>query len=285
MAIVLRYPGGLSKALTLSYDDAVCEDFRLISLMEENGLKGTFNINTSQYCTEESFVNRPAGQWAHRMPKERATELYGRECVEPALHSLTHPWLEKMPVAQMTYEIVQDRKNLEDQFGRIVRGMAYPYGTYSDTVIQVLRDCGIIYARTVQSTHNFDLPADFLKLHPTCHHSDSKLSELTQKFINETPPAHKDGWLFYLWGHAYEFERDHNWSIIEQFAETIGKKTDIWYATNGEIVEYVLAFRSLIFSLDGTRVYNPTDRTVWFLRNGVLFEISSGQTRSLTEQA
>lgn len=285
MTVSLRYPGGLEKALTLSYDDAVCEDFRLIDLMTEYGLKGTFNINSSQYCSEADFLSRPADKWAHRMPMARATALYSREGIEPAMHGLTHPWLEKLPVPQMTYEIVQDRKNLEAQFGRIVRGMAYPYGTYSDKVIEVLRDCGVIYARTVQSTHRFELPTDFLKLHPTCHHADPRLFELAVDFLNNRPAAYKDGWLFYLWGLAYEFERDHNWDLIEQFAETVGRREDIWYATNGEIAAYVLAFRSLVFSLDGTRVYNPTDRTVWFLWDGVLFEVQSGQTRSLTEHA
>ena len=44
--IRLRYPGGRCKALTLSYDDGVQTDVRLIEIMKKNGLKGTFNLNS-----------------------------------------------------------------------------------------------------------------------------------------------------------------------------------------------------------------------------------------------
>lgn len=37
----MRFPGGKKKALTLSYDDGVEQDIRLIDIMKKNGLKGT----------------------------------------------------------------------------------------------------------------------------------------------------------------------------------------------------------------------------------------------------
>jgi predicted ATPase len=40
----MRFPGGRHKALTLSYDDGVEQDIRLIGIMKANGLKGNFNI-------------------------------------------------------------------------------------------------------------------------------------------------------------------------------------------------------------------------------------------------
>ena len=45
-----------------------------------------------------------------------------------------------------------------------------------------MRSCGIIYARTVDASHRFDVPEDFMKLDPTCHHDDEKLFELAEKF-------------------------------------------------------------------------------------------------------
>ncbi len=44
--LLMRFPEGKSKALTLSYDDGVEQDKRLVSLMAEHGIKGTFNINS-----------------------------------------------------------------------------------------------------------------------------------------------------------------------------------------------------------------------------------------------
>ena len=36
----MRFPGGLTKALTLSYDDGVEQDARLMEIMQKHGLKG-----------------------------------------------------------------------------------------------------------------------------------------------------------------------------------------------------------------------------------------------------
>ena len=64
--------------------------------------------------------------------------------------------------------------------------------------------------------------------------------------------------MFYLWGHSYEFDNNDNWNVIEEFAEYVGNRTDIWYATNGEIYEYLQACERLEFSIDGNFVYNPS---------------------------
>lgn len=41
-----RYPGGVMKALTLSYDDGVVHDRRLVEICNRYGLRGTFNLNS-----------------------------------------------------------------------------------------------------------------------------------------------------------------------------------------------------------------------------------------------
>ena len=45
--------------------------------------------------------------------------------------------------------------------------------------------------------------------------------------------------MFYLWGHSYEFDENDNRDVIEKFAEFVGGRDDIWYATNIEIYDYV----------------------------------------------
>ncbi len=51
--IFMRFPGGRKKALTLSYDDGVEQDRRLMQIMDAHGLKGTFNLNSGEYAAEE----------------------------------------------------------------------------------------------------------------------------------------------------------------------------------------------------------------------------------------
>ena len=74
-SMFLRYPGGKKKALTLSYDDGVEQDIRLIELMKKNGLKGTFNLNSGLYAEEGTVY--PPGTVHRRMTEKMATEVYG----------------------------------------------------------------------------------------------------------------------------------------------------------------------------------------------------------------
>ncbi len=39
------FPQGRYKAVTLSYDDGRIEDRKLVSILNRNGLKGTFHLN------------------------------------------------------------------------------------------------------------------------------------------------------------------------------------------------------------------------------------------------
>ena len=170
---------------------------------------------------------------------------------------------------------------LEAQFGRIVRGMAYPYGTFTDETVQILKNCGVAYCRTVRSTEKFDIPTDWLRLDPTCHHVSPKLPELTKKFLDKKVSSNDKSQLFYLWGHAYEFARDNNWDVIEEFCKAVSGKEDIWHATNMEIYEYVQNFNRLVFSLDQRTVQNPTAQTVWFQMGKTLYSVEPGETKVL----
>ena len=276
--LFMRYPGGVAKALTFSYDDGVEQDIRFMEILDKNGLKGTFNINSGSYPAEDKVW--PEGTVHRRMPKSRCTEVYTNSGHEVAVHALTHPRLEQMPAERISYEIVKDRENLEAQFGTIIRGMAYPYGSHNDTVVDVLRACGILYARTTAVTGSFNIPQDWLRLPATCKHTDPKLMDYARKFadMKVTKDSAK---LFYVWGHTYEFEGDDNWNVIEEFAEFMGGREDIWYATNIEIFEYIKDFESLVYSVDGSIVHNPTARTLWYFYRNEIASIAPGETKKV----
>ncbi len=282
-SLYMRFPNGLSKALTLSYDDGVTEDIRLIEIMNRYGLKGTFNICGGQY-PEEGEPHNSTRTWGHRLTYRAATELYKNSGQEIALHANTHPRLEKLPTAQVAYEVMKCRENLEQQFDRIVRGMAYPYGSYSNEVVEVLRLCGVSYCRTTVATEKFDIPTDWLRMPTTCRHVSERLGELTDTFLDKKIGMNDQPMLFYLWGHSYEFARDNNWELIETFAQKTGGKEDIWYATNTEVYEYVECYRSLIFSADMHLVYNSGNMAVWFCYSDKLYCVHAGETVTLTDR-
>lgn len=271
MKMILK--DGKSKVLTLSYDDGVVQDIRLIKIMNKYGLKGTFNVNSGLFLDEDRVREKFYG----RLKLSEAQELYTNSGHEVSVHGFTHPFLEKLDTAEMIYEITEDRKAIESHYGKITRGMAYPYGTYSEKVVDVLEKCHIAYARTVKSTHNFNFPENWLMLNPTCHHNDERLEELIKMFV-ETPNRFKNSEMFYLWGHSYEFDNNDNWDVIERFCEYAGGRDHIWYATNIEIYDYVKAYESLQTSYDKKIVKNPTSIDVWVDINDKVYCIKAGET-------
>ena len=94
--IFMRFPKGKKRALTLSYDDVTDQDIRLIELMKKHGLKGTFNVNSGCYAEEGTVYKE--GQYHRRMTKKQAMDLYKNSGMEIAVHGLTHPFLEQLPL-------------------------------------------------------------------------------------------------------------------------------------------------------------------------------------------
>lgn len=271
------WPGFLKKALTLSYDDGVRQDLRLAQIMDAHGIKGTFNINGRDYTEDRQEQKEKTRE---RLTREEAQALYNTPCHEVALHGYRHPFLEQLPAGNAAWEIVKDRETLEEMFGTIVRGMAYPMGTHDDDVIQTLKQCGVVYSRTTKSTFGFQLPEQWHRWHPTCHHREKEMPTLCDKFLNLEIGNRKPR-LFYLWGHSYEFDESDNWYVIEDFCAKMGGRQDIWYATNMEIYEYLTAARSIVASVDGSRIHNPTATALYLGAGGKNIFLEPGQTVQL----
>lgn len=271
MKVYTCFPGGKAKALTMSYDDGKLQDERLVAIFNQYGIKGTFNINYELMRTEQEEGKKP--QYP-RLPMDRIKELYKGH--EVATHTMTHPTIERCPLVEVAQEILEDRKNLERLTGGLVRGHAYPNGSYSEEIKQLFRQLGIAYGRVVESVPNYALPKDPLEWHPTCHHTDPELMKKAEFFANFQKRQYLK--LMYVWGHSYEFDDKDNWDVIEKFCEYMGGREDIWYATNIEIIDYMEAAKNLKFSADNESVYNPSAQSVWLqVDDKKIVEIKGGQ--------
>ena len=271
MKVYTCFPGGKAKALTMSYDDGKLQDERLVAIFNRYGIKGTFNINYELMRTEQEEGKKP--QYP-RLPMDRIKELYKGH--EVATHTMTHPTIERCPLVEVAQEILEDRKNLERLTGGLVRGHAYPNGSYSEEIKQLFRQLGIAYGRVVESVPNYALPKDPMEWHPTCHHTDPELMKKAEFFANFQKRQYLK--LMYVWGHSYEFDNNDNWDVIEKFCEYMGGREDIWYATNIEIIDYMEAAKNLKFSADNESVYNPSAQSVWLqVDDKKIVEVKGGQ--------
>lgn len=261
----MMFPGGKSKAFTLSYDDGVVQDRRLAELLRGYGLKCTFNLGSG--VLGHTDIARAPGRKeidVSKVSPQEVPEVYRSH--EIAGHGLYHSALDTVGTPLAAYEITEDKRALEGIAGKPLKMFAYPFGFFNENVKQLLRLAGYQGARTVKSTYDFKLPEDFLEWNPTCHHKDEKLMELARQFVEGFSFGPM---LFYVWGHAYEFDGDDNWDVIEKLAEYMAGHADtVWFATNGEIIDYVNAYRRLEYSVDGSMIFNPsavdvTIRTAW----------------------
>lgn len=228
---------GKKKAITLSFDDGVTQDRRLVALLNKYGLKATFNINSSLLGIKGGWEYN--GKFVNHIKvyPDEIKDLY--EGHEVAVHTLTHPNLTGEEEKTIVYQVEEDRKRLSDMMGYKVQGMAYPCGGINndDRVASIIKNqTGVKYARTITSTHSFDLPENLYRLNPSVYIGEpDKMFELAEKFIQLKTNTSQ---LFYIWGHAYEFDvmDEITWDKFEEFCKLISKKDDIYYGTNKEVL-------------------------------------------------
>ena len=225
----------LKKILTFSYDDGVTQDIRLIELFNKYGMKATFNINSELLGLDGELVRDGVRVTHIKNKKEDVKHIY--EGHEVAAHTLTHPFLPGIEdPAEIIRQVEQDRLNLSDLCGYEVFGMAYPCGgiNFNDFVGETIRNnTGIKYARTTISTFDFQPQENLYQFKPSVyHHAEmDKMFEMGEKFLNLQTDVPQ---VFYVWGHAYEFDIRNEWGRFEEFLQMMSGRKDICYCTNLE---------------------------------------------------
>lgn len=274
--IEMLFPEGKSKAIILSFDDGTISDRRLVQLMNEYALKGTFHLNSNKLNTKGYLT------------KEEIKSLFlGHEV---SVHSANHPGLSGMSKIDIINEIIEDRKELEKLTGNTIRGMAYPFGSYDNLVVETISDLGIEYARTVADTYNFSIPKNFLKWHPSIHQfgkaffkpndeaNDKKelnsFYSLVYDFLKADSIALLD-----VWGHSWENNGDGNrWVEMEKFFKLISRNNDIFYTTQIYLVDYINACKNLKFSVNKTMIENHSAIDVYIKLESKSYKIPAGST-------
>ncbi len=280
---MMRFPEGKAKAVTLSYDDGCRQDIRFSDVISGYGLKCTFNL------TGRAGVET-------QLKKEEVQEYFLDRGHEIAVHGACHraPGLHRPIIA--IQDVLECRMALEEKYDMIIRGMAYPDSgirrmldiTSYEKIKNNLKDLDIVYARTLGGDNDsFNMPSDWYAWMPTAHHKNPQIFEYIEKFLEldvyNAYISNRNPRLFYMWGHSFEFDRDNNWDKLEKICEKLSGHDDIWYATNIEIYEYTNAYNSLVYSADGSRIYNPTLYTLWFEINKVMYTIKPDEIVKIEE--
>ncbi len=149
------------KGILLTFDDAyldfwehafpILKELNLPALVfVPASLVGKFN----QWDYIKLNVKKPIMGWEHLRELIKAG-------VEIGSHTLTHPYLSKIPRQKAKVEIEDSKKLLEDKLSIEVKAFCYPYGDYNPEIRDMVQEAGYLMAFTTKSGSVEDSPNPF----------------------------------------------------------------------------------------------------------------------------
>lgn len=272
--INFTYPEGKTKALVLSYDDGTIQDIELAKLFDENNLIGTFNLNSKYLGVKRGWPQQNGDTIYQRyVPKDSLLIIYKNH--EIAAHGAFHKNFTDISSEEVLEEIHTDLGILKSLTNREIISMAYPFGNTNDSIASLIASTGIKNGRTVNDTHEFNFPKNYMMWHPTCH--DSKVLDHLDTYLNLNEQQLS---VFYVWGHSWEFGNEERWNNMVKFCESIGKSNDIWSVGHGQLTNYLLATENVI--VNEQKILNPLGNLpIWLNLSSGIKKLDPGKSIDL----
>jgi peptidoglycan/xylan/chitin deacetylase (PgdA/CDA1 family) len=105
-------------------------------------------------------------------------------------HTLSHPYLTRLPLAQAQAELVTSRKRLEDLFGRRIEHFCYPYGDWNEAVRDLVVAAGYKTACTTDSGINRVGDSLFTLKRFTARYRSRSLRAFWSRLVGTQPNSH-----------------------------------------------------------------------------------------------
>lgn len=259
MEIRRLYPGGRRKAFNITYDDGVVQDKRFVELLNRYGLKGTFNLNSGLLRSGFTWTHE-CGMEIRRIPEPELVEVYRSH--EIASHTLLHPYMHDLSREEVLQQMAEDKRNLEEIFGREVAGFAVPFTYYSDLIADCAREAGFEYARISEEGGTFAPPGDRYWWRAGVFH----WSYWMMQFVNEFLWTDQELALCQIAGHSYDLDVMDAWGTMEAICRRVSQSGDVWAATHLEIVRYLRAMERVEIRDDA--IINHSNQELWFAVDG-----------------
>ena len=129
----------LSK-IAITFDDGLEFNFlNLLPVLCEYEIKGHFFIPTS-------FVGKVWDLGMFKMMDWKMIKEMSDLGMDIGSHSITHPILKRCNRKQIRDEVVNSKKQIEDVIGKEVKGFCYPFGCFTEYVVETVRNAGYKFA-------------------------------------------------------------------------------------------------------------------------------------------
>lgn len=226
------------KLVTFSFDDGTVQDRRLVALLNEYGMKATFNLCSNEWGQIHTIDHLGVVVDHSELPETEVEELYKGH--EVACHTKTHPSnLDELSAETVVAEVEENRRALELLVGYPITGLAYPWGKWNADIMEILRTkTPIKYARTTRKATDYSPPEDWLAWHPSgSRATDPALTEEIYRFL-EAPNAGIQ--ILYIWGHSFEFDKSSNgWQVFEEALKILSSTKNLIFCTNSQVLDFV----------------------------------------------
>ena len=234
-----------SKYFTMSFDDGITQDARIMDILRRYNVPCTFNLNTGLFGANWTWVGEVLGKpgLSHqRFTKDEILSgVYdGFDC---EVHTLCHPSLGcdyGQDKDRIIAEVGGDAKNIEELTGIAPVGMAYPGGREVDTspfvIKTIVENTPVRFARLAVSQEDperFALPECFMRWYPSISIVDiARCKALAERFISAVPEDRD--LLFYVWGHGYDLDSENLWDRFEELVSMLANAPDVKCVSNAE---------------------------------------------------
>lgn len=208
------------------WDDGIVSDIRLCDILRKYDARASFNLNADLHEAHRSHGWQYQDTWVERLGRDELSSVY--EGFTIANHSLSHPDLTHLPWPEVDRQIWDNRYRLQDWFDQPIVGFAYPFGSWDDHIIDVLKASGHLYARTTLNEPWRFPPGNWFTFNPTCHFLDEHFRALYEQA--------KTIGVFYFWGHSYEMTHETMWLEFEDKIREIAHDQDSQWADMPDLI-------------------------------------------------
>ena len=220
----------MEKYFVLSFDDGTKSDRRVIEILNEYGLKGTFNLNSGL----QDYKYYMEGKLVERLDLKENVQLYKNH--EVASHTKTHANIFKLSDKEALAEVVDDIKALEEIFNRKITSIGIPYADYDEDKINLIKnntDLKCFRYPKIKDKDDFSMPIDPYHIYKNCVYDDIDCYEKIDAYIN----SDIEKGVFVLLADPYKIEIYDKWDYFINLIKYIKSHDELTVVTMTEASE------------------------------------------------
>jgi len=224
--------------ITTSWDDGHSLDLKLRKLLKKYKIPATFYIPVKNIGRGREFKYlRGRKPLTFNQIKKIAKDF------DIGGHTLNHTDLTKVSLKIAKKEILEGKKILENIIGREIISFSYPWGSYNQEIVELVKKCGFYGARTnhlfvrtmkdpfkmgtiIRAGMHSKRGYVFNFIRQLINSNDLKFSHFILKnrlfdkswdqiAIKTLEFVIENGGIWHLWGHSWELEKNNGWKRLD----------------------------------------------------------------------